>query len=71
MNTYIVDYKTKFGKNFICVDADDEFDAIRIFYLGIAADMESDPWVPDHLKEGKNFYQLALENHTVIQVTRR
>lgn len=72
MKRFIVDFTIVNGrKSFICVDAENEFDAVRVFYQVLANELANDPWVPDELKEGKNFFELALANHTVFKVTER
>lgn len=70
MKTYIVDFKTKFGKDFTCVDAENEFDAVKQFYLKVAYGIANDPWVVNR-KGDENWYELALKNHDVIKVTAR
>lgn len=71
MKRFIVDFTIVNGrKSFICVDAENEFDAVRAFYQALAYELENDPWVVDAPAD-TDWLALAMKNHRVDKVTER
>lgn len=73
MKRFIVDYTDVYGKkDFTCVDAENEFDAVRAFYEKAAFGIENDPFVKANCEnKHANWLKIAMRNHTVTKVAER